>query len=259
MLRSLNNFTRYTFEAKDGDVGRVHDFYFDDSTWTVRYLVVDTGRWLPGRKVLISPQAIDRADGETEKIHLDLTKKMIEESPAPADDAPVSRQHEQDLHSHYGWEAYWLAVPGAMGPAAAPPPHIRTSPEGSEKEAESRDGDPNLRSLREVTRYDIEASDGSIGTVDDLLCDDAMWIVRYMVVDTRKWLPGKSVLVAPTWIDQVEWSKHRVKVDLTRDEVSGSPEFTPSQPVNRQYEERLYDFYGRPVYWTSSREQQHSA
>lgn len=258
MLRSMKDLTKYTFKAKDGEVGRVHDFYFDDSTWTVRYLVVDTGRWLPGRQVLLSPQSIARVQWNDREIHLDLTKKRIEDSPAPAEDAPVSRQHEKDLHAHYGWEAYWLAVPGAMGAAAAAP-HIRTAPAGSARVAENADADadPNLRSLREVTQYDIEASDGSVGVADDLLCDDDLWVIRYLVVDTRKWLPGKSVLVSTEWIDAIDWAKHHVAVELSRDKLKNSPAFDPTAPVNRKYEERLYDFYGRPRYWSSERE--HSA
>jgi hypothetical protein len=255
MLRSMKDLTKYTFKAKDGDVGRVHDFYFDDSTWTVRYLVVDTGRWLPGRQVLLSPQSIERMDWEAREIHLDLSRKKIEDGPQPAQDSPVSRQHEQELHAHYGWEAYWLAVPGAMGTAAAAP-HVRTSPAGSSREAEGLDseGDPNLRSLREVTQYDIEATDGSIGVVDDLLCEDDLWVIRYLTVDTRKWLPGKSVLLARDWVDEIDWAKHHVKVNLSRDKLKNSPAFDPTAPVNRQYEERLYDFYGRPRYWSRERE-----
>lgn len=255
MLRSMKDLTKYGFEARDGEIGRVHDFYFDDSTWTVRYLVLDTGRWLPGKQVLLSPQSIESLDWEDRRVRLDLTKKQIEESPAPTEDAPVSRQHEQELHAHYGWEAYWLAIPGAMGTAASPP-HVRTSPAGSKDEADGldADGDPNLRSLREVTEYDIEASDGSIGVVDDLLCDDDLWVVRYMVVDTRKWLPGKSVLVSPEWVRRVNWTEHHVEVDLSRDRIENSPEFDPTAPVNRQYEERLYDFYGRPRYWSAEKQ-----
>ena len=42
----------------------------------------------------------------------------------------------------------------------------------------------------------------------------------------------------------------RVHVDLDRDTVAHSPKYDPSAPVNLEYEVRLYDYYGRPKYWT---------
>jgi hypothetical protein len=62
-------------------------------------------------------------------------------------------------------------------------------------------------------------------------------------------LPGKKVLVAPTWIESVSWSESKVHVVLSRETIKNSPEFDPTVPVNREYEARLYDYYGRPVYW----------
>jgi uncharacterized protein YrrD len=117
-----------------------------------------------------------------------------------------------------------------------------------EPEAEV-EGDPHLRSTREVIGYYIEASDGDIGHVEDFIIDVEAWMIRYMVVNTRNWLPGKNVLVAPEWITAMSWGESKVMVDLTRDSIKSSPEFDPSAPVNRVYEEQLYDFYGRPKYW----------
>jgi hypothetical protein len=121
--------------------------------------------------------------------------------------------------------------------------------------AEEQDRDPHLRSTKEVIGYHIQAVDGEIGHVEDLIVDDEEWFLRYLVVDTRNWLPGKAVLVAPGWAKRVDWVKRKVHVDLPQEAIRDSPEFDPSRPVNREYEVRLYDYYGRPHYWSRLQEQ----
>ena len=105
-----------------------------------------------------------------------------------------------------------------------------------------------LRSMKELRGYSIHATDGDIGSVHGFYFDDHYWTIRYLVVDTRNWLPGKKVLIASDWIKQVSWPGEAY-VDMTRKQIEDSPEFDPSAPVNREYEERLYDFYGRAKYW----------
>jgi hypothetical protein len=106
-----------------------------------------------------------------------------------------------------------------------------------------------LRSAKEVTGYHIEALDGEVGHVEEFIMDDELWTLRYMVVDTQNWLPGRKVLVSPTWVKSLDWAEQKVTVELTCDAVKDSPKYDPRLPINRDYEERLYDFYGRPVYW----------
>jgi hypothetical protein len=100
--------------------------------------------------------------------------------------------------------------------------------------------------VKEVTGYHIEAKDGAIGHVEGFILDDEDWMIRYMVVDTRSWLPGKKVLIAPCLIRSVHWDESKVCLDLSRELVEGGPEYDPSAPVNREYEKRWYDYYGRP-------------
>jgi sporulation protein YlmC with PRC-barrel domain len=106
-----------------------------------------------------------------------------------------------------------------------------------------------LRSLEEVKGYHIQATDGKIGHVEDFIVDDESWEIRYLVVDTRKWLHGKQVLLSPKWIQEIKWLESNVYVDLSREAVRNSPKYDPFSPVNREYEIRLYDYYGRPKYW----------
>jgi hypothetical protein len=250
MLRSIEEVRGYKLEASDGDVGKCKDFLFDDQHWTIRYLVADTGGWLSGRKVLISPISLNRPDWDSRRLHTRLGKSRIESAPPLDADAPVSRQYEIDYHAHFGWPVYWQDT-GVWAAGAFPQPLFSDHARVALKEPEMIEatGDPNLRSVAEVKGYEIKARDGMIGHVDDFILDDENWTVRYLVVDTRKWLIGKRVLVSPLWVADVRWDQREVEVDLTRAQVKDSPEFKPDEPVNRTYEARLYDYYGRPHYW----------
>jgi hypothetical protein len=114
------------------------------------------------------------------------------------------------------------------------------------------EGDPHLRSSRAVTGYHVVASDGEVGHVDDFLIDDETWAIRYIVIDTHNWLPGKHVLLGPEWIEHIDWSARTVRVGVPRDRIKRAPEFDGSAPVGRDYEEALHAHYGRKPYWTSS-------
>ena len=255
MLRSAKALLNYRLLATNGKIGTVDDFLFDDDEWTVRYLVASTGGWLKGRLVLISPAALRRPDWQAREFPVDLTQKQIEESPSILSDAPVARQKEVELARHYNWPVYW-AIDGLGGFGAAP----IVAPLGG-PQAESRladEGNPHLRGVREVRGYRIHATDGDIGHVDDFIVDDERWKFRYVVVDTKSWLPGGEVLLACDWIEKVSWDDAKVLVRHSRDEVRNSPKYDPSAPVNREYEEVLHDYYGRPRYWEQTKQPAHS-
>jgi len=260
MLRAAGDFKGLPVAAVDGDIGSVRDLYFDDLTWTIRYLVVDTGTWLPGRQVLISPLSVGGA--VTDKVTVNLTRAQVENSPPVEADKPVDRQQEETLSRYYNYRYYWegpyrwglLAYPG-MPPVPAPVDGDPVVAEMAARERESAPGDPSLRSARDVTGYYIAARDGDIGHVDDFLVDDRAWAIRYLIVDTRNWWPGKKVALSPEWIKTVSWADSRVHVDLQREEITAAPEYDPSRPFEREYETRLFEHYdrrkdlGRRKYW----------
>jgi len=247
MLRSLKELKNYALEAKDGKIGRCKDFLFDDEHWTIRYMVADTGKFLPGRKVLISPISIGSPEWIRQVFPVRLTKEWIKNAPGLDQDAPVSRQYEIDLSQFYGWNYYWHGTyPWGI---AAYPGALYDKPLVQEGVLEPDSGDNHLRSVNEVRGYHIQAKDNDIGHVEDFIMDDESWAMRYMVVDTLNWLPGRKVLVAPMWITAVSWADRKVSVDLSREQIKECPEYDPAIPVNREYEEQLYDFYGRPKYW----------
>lgn len=247
MLRSIESFKSYVIGAKDDELGKVNDFLFDDISWTIRYVVADTGTWLPGRKVLIAVSALSQPDWQGRTLPVDLTREQVKNSPDIDTDKPVSRQHEIELHQYYNWAPYWAGGYEAVAMPAPPP----GKPEAESTKQEVK-GDPDLRSAREVTGYHIHATDGEIGHIEDFIISDENWIIRYMVVDTRDWLPGRRVLISPQWVTEISWEKSQVYVDITRRAVKESPDYDPTEPVNREYETRLYDYYGRPKYWIGS-------
>lgn len=241
MVRSLNSLLNHRIVASDGFVGTLKDFYFDDREWIIRYFIVDTGRWLPGRRILLSPTAAEPVDWSQGQIPLGLSKQQIESSPSIEEDKPVSRQMEEQLVRHYGWPVYW-AGPVSVGAAGASATATRAGMTSK--------GDAHLRSYREVKGYRIEAVDGEVGHVEDLIVTERDHAIQYMVVDTRNWLPGRKVLVAPWMIKDVDWKGSSVAVEMTRAQIEGSPAFNANAPVNRAYEAKYYDYYGRPVYWS---------
>lgn len=255
MLRSLKSFQNHTLDARDGEIGKVHNFLFDDNSWEVRYLVTDTTRWLPGRKVLISSAEIGQPEPGTVKVPVELSQEQIKSSPDIDTDKPVSRQQEIDLHHHYGWSYYWMQPASLGGTMINPSPAPIVPDKVSEEPANTNLGDPNLRSMREVEGYHIEASDGRLGHIDDLIVDDETWTIRYLVVDTRNWLPGKKVLISPEWrVDQFNWIESTVSINLSREKIMNAPEYDPAALINRGFETQLYDYYGRPAYWSATEE-----
>lgn len=245
MLLSVENLFDYKIEAKDGAIGKVHDFFLDDRSWNIRYAVVDTHTWLPGRRVLISPESLQHPHAQGRLLPVSLTREQVRKSPDVDLEQPVSRQYEQQLHQYYRWTPYWYGGYGAISAPAAPmgPATSRIATE-TEKQVTT-----HLRSARELAGYRLHAKNGEIGHVEDFILEDENWVIRYFVVDTRNWLPGKKVLLSTEWIREIDWSESEVHVNIDKREVQDSPEFNPNTPVNREYETRLYDYYGRPKYW----------
>jgi hypothetical protein len=246
MLRSIHRLTGHPISCSDGNIGKTSDFLFDDEFWCVRYVVADTRRWLPGRSVLLSPAAFMGLDPDKGDFRVSLSREQIRQSPPIEEDQPVHRQMEQRLAEHFDWPAYWML----HRPAETVMRRSREAPAGRETGVEVAEaGDPHLRSTREVTGYHIESPDGEIGHLHDFIVDDYTWAIRYLVVDTRNVLPGRKVLVSPTWVEDIRWNDSRVRVVLFRDEIRGSPEYDPFAPIEREYETRLHEHYGRPTYW----------
>jgi uncharacterized protein YrrD len=237
MLDKAKTLTGYSLHSLDGEIGKVKDFYFDDRDWTIRYLVADTGEWLVGRQVLISPHSLAGVDRDQGSITVKLTKDQIEHSPTLNRDKPVSRQFERAYFGFYGLPMYFGFEPNRVKA-------------GKSAQTRKKRGDPDLRSTNDVSGHHVEALDGEIGHVEDFLIDDQTWAIRYLIVDTRDWLPGRRVLISPKWIERVSWSEKQVVVDLTREAIQQAPEYTDVPPLTRDQETALHRHYHRAGYWT---------
>ncbi len=247
MLSNAKTLRGYRLDSLDGEVGGVEEFYFDDRHWTIRYLVADTGPWLTGRQVLISPYALAAASKAEHHIAVDLTKRQIENSPSLNSDKPVSRQFEEAYYGYYGWPTYW-GGPYMWGAF----PHIVRGQAGLGTATQGEKAwDPHLRSTQEVTGYHIQATDGEIGHVEDFIIDDETWAIRYLIVSTRNWWPGKRILVSPQWIERVSWSESKVFVNLRREAIQQGPEYDEAEGVTRDYETRLHHHYELEGYWAN--------
>ncbi len=252
-LRRIRDLKDFTIAATDADIGSVYDFYFDDETWTIRYIVVDTGAILSGNKVLISPLALRQPAFTALHIWVNLNWQQVESSPGFDLHKPVSRQHEINFHNHYGWPYYWEGD-GVWGSAPDPRTMARTTHvKAASRKKKKNSDDSHLRSTRELAGYHVMALDGEIGHLEDFLFDDESWQIRYAIVDTRNWWPGKRVLIRPQWIKSASWQDSTIHVNMSRETIKNSPKWDPNRPVSRSYELRLHKYYGSPPYWTAEK------
>ena len=231
MLWNASAINGYAIAASDGHIGTVSDFLFDDTSWRVRWLVVDTGNWLSGRKVLLPPSVLGQLDAKEQRFSVTLTKQQIKDSPEIDTDRPVSRQMETSVYDYYGWSPYWgsgfyMGGYGYMPGDTAESPYLGARRRDEEiAEGEHSHEDVHLRSVEAVTGYHIHASDGEVGHIEDFLVEDADWSIRYLVVDTKNWWPGKKVLISPRSAKEIDWTDRLVSLDVDRQRVKDSPKY----------------------------------
>jgi uncharacterized protein YrrD len=214
MERNINGLIGYAIAAIDGETGNVEDFYFDDETWTIRYLVVKTGSWFFGRKVLISAAALTKLDIKAGLFAVNMTKEQICNSPDIDTDKPVSRQQEAMLNQHHFWENYWGSgsYGGEMGIGNRRPVRIKEIDHDPKE-------DVHLRSTVQVGGYTIHASDGEIGHVNDFIIDDQTWELVNLIVDTHDWIGGKKVLVGVAHVHSISFLNWLVYVHMKIAEI----------------------------------------
>jgi len=223
MFQNIKQLYGKKLGASDGNIGHVADFYFDDKTWAVRYLVADTGSWLPGRQVLLTPHAFGnhafgRSDAEIDLLRVNLTRKQIEDSPSIESHRPVSRQYEEEYYTYYGWPAYWEGG-GMLGAAGFPVVMPPSTPDKLQHHGHDQRDDIHLRSTKSVTGYRIQATDGAIGTVNSFMVDGRTWAIREMVVETGHWYAGKEILVLPENIERISYEESTVFVNLKKEDL----------------------------------------
>lgn len=247
MIRSLKGLLGNQVQAADGDIGKVEDFYFDDDKWSIRYLAVDSQDWITDRQLLFSPRVFGEIGTQDGVFPLSLSRERILNSPVIRRDQEINRQQEMELHSYYQWPFYWTpGDAGGIGPGSlAAYPLVELAEEMAQNESPSMKEDSHLKSLKKFIGFTIQARDGSIGGVSDMLVEDETWELLYLIVDTSSWLTGRKVLVSPNWVERIDWKGSSVQIDLNRETIRNSPEYDPSVPLVEDYETQLYKYYGR--------------
>ena len=229
MLRSTMELYGKRLGAADGDIGLVKDFYFDDQQWVVRYVIADTGSWLPGRLVLISPHAFGNFHEDGECLRVNLTRQQIESSPAIEAHKPVSRQREEEYNSYYGWPYYWVG-------GAFPMPYLMGGRKASSFDKPHDSEDSHLRSAKVLTGYHIQTSDGTVGRVTNFIVDDASWAICQLVVETGDWFSGEEIAISPDYIDYISSLESKVFVNVTKEAILEAPKYE-GPPLNTEYHE----------------------
>ncbi|TMW73929.1 PRC-barrel domain-containing protein [Alteribacter natronophilus] len=230
--------------GEDDEIGSVSDLYFDEHSWTVRYIVVEGG-WLKGETRFLSPASIKSFTIEEERLHVDVTKEQAKDSPAPEDE-PMTRKFERQFSRFYGLNPYWMGA-GLWGSGAVP----RDLSQGETETVEDlQEEETNIISVKDLVGYEISTGDESFGKVKDILVEEDSFKVRYFVVDTNRWLPGgKEVLISTEWILDVNWPQSIVSVDLKKEAVEEAPEYTEGMTLDRDMETSVFNHYGKPKYW----------
>lgn len=225
MLLNTKSLKKLTLQAQDGPIGKMVTLFIDEKMWTVRYLIVRTGKFLAGKEVLVAPEAVRKAEPEKDRIYVEMTRQEVRDSPDIDTHMPLSRRKELELFRHYGWMPYWYPpVPAMSGTPHIPSALSFKEAEKLQDNTETRD--PDLRDLDAVTGYRIRAADGQVGHVEAFLVDTGPWILRNVVVDTRDWLPGgRKVLLPVEVIRELSWDERELKTDLTVQQVEESPEY----------------------------------
>jgi sporulation protein YlmC with PRC-barrel domain len=236
MLRNINELIGYNVLANDGRIGHVEDFYFNDEHWIIRYLIVDTGIWIFGRKVLISPSFfIKEPDWINNIFPINLTKKQIKESPEISTDKPVSRQKEIEIAKYYNLPVYWGTGDPAFFPYTIPYETVNSEDLLSEEESEKENFDSHLRSINELEGYCIKTNNKEIGHVEDFVFDDDSWEIKYLVIGMKKIFPGKKILINISWIKIISWLESTIYINHTVDEIKNCPEYYHDKRIDREY------------------------
>ena len=251
MIRSTKELTRCTLSATDGEIGLVKDFLFDEEQWTVRYLVADTKKWLPGsRKVVISPISLGKPNINEHLMPVDLSLDRIKSSPTLDEKRPISRRYEEQLFRYYGYAFYWMG-PGAWGMRATPerllrdvdenPNQPNTSGENHyESHDENHDKNQSVRSCEEVKNYRVNTETETIGHVVDFIINDETWKIDLIVVNTRNWWPGgEDILISPDRVKSISWSSHDISVNVSSEKLKNVPEFDSQSFMSAESTEEL--------------------
>lgn len=253
MLRSIKNLIGYNVVAADGEIGTSNDFVIDDHTWSVRYLAVATDLISEERLLLLPAVILQRPDWAARMFPVSAATEQIKAAPLLKKDKPVTQSAAEQLAAHYASEPYWV-----RGPTEGLPPREQVpgdQPDASDEASVlSRPAvdQTHVVRARDLLEFSVHGKEGEVGQVDDLIVSDDSWQLLYVASEVGLWLGRQKILLAVEWLRAADRDIRALVFDVGRGEINRSPEYDPNQPVNRRYEEILFDAYGRPKYWEQS-------
>lgn len=239
-LKGFTGFAGYRMGAIDGEIGIIKEVYFDDNSWTIRYLIVRAGNWLQGKLTLISTQALLSPDWDNELFPTNLTMDQIKNGPDIDTDKPLYRQHEMKLYDHFPWDIYW-------GLGLMPLENSIEIAMASQQLDAANQSDPHLRSSDKISGYKVYSTNNESGVVEDFIIDTDSWKITFVVIKLGNWLSDKKVLITTEWISEIDWLNSRISITGSVEELNKCPEFDPYDPVNEVYEKVLRDYHGRRI------------
>ncbi len=235
MLCTAKRLKSYKLKCIDGEIGHAKDFYFDTRHWTVRYLSMETGGWLSGRKVMVSPYALDSIVHSEQYLSCTLTKEQIENGPSLNYDQLVSPQFETDYHGYFGWPLYWDG-PHSWGKY----PYVRCDHDQWSDYTDSKAWTPHLQNTRDVSGHQLHVTDGKSGHIDDFIINVKTWMIRYLIVSLRDWWSENKVLISPRWVDRISNGESKIFVDFSCESLKRSPKYTEESLLTLNCETELY-------------------
>ena len=260
-LRSAERLKGSKLAFIDGsEGGKTIDFFFDDSTWKIRHVIANIGSWYQNKKVLISPQLVGEPAWEAKSIPVRIHKDDLNKFPLANEAKPISRQYDSNYFDYSGkpyyWDLYGAEVAGYYPDDLLCPPQELEESKGAGRASKF---DPHLRSAKEVTGYLIQSPNGKFGNVEDFLFEWESWSIRYLVINTINFWPSKKVLISPDWVKCIHWPDRIVQVNLPEKTIKAAPRYDGENPPSRNYESRLYNYYGKDYYWDEPEHSKQSA
>lgn len=252
MFHSFNDLRRYQLETTDGEHGEIVDVYFDDHERRAKYVLVDIGSWLSDHMALLDIDRLGRIDTSDRRLYVPLTRAQIETSDPPEAHPPVSEQGKPPEALHHrgpllslGTQTHVL-MPGGP-PSARDDDRPEVAADLEERRAKTRD--PHLRSMHHLLDARIAAGESRVGRVEDVLFSADDGVVRYLLADTGRILPGASVALAFDWVRDIDAEAREITLSVPPERVEDAPRIEDLRDLDRSRESALYRHFDMPPYW----------
>lgn len=217
MLAHLNSIQKYKIETPDGNVGNIHELLFDDQSWNIRYVVINTGNFVVPNLVLVQPEAFVSCNTFECKFVVNLTKEEILNSPSI----------ETVKKTNYYWPNYWAGT------------HLTYGWTPFNAYAKKFYTEPNLNSTRELFDYKIKALDGKISFINNFIIDMKSWNIRNLIIDAGiPFLPGKKISIETDIVKNINAQQKVILLNINAHEMKNNPVYRGSKKLYKHVDRK---------------------